>query len=513
MCASSGDLSPEAGQAVVAHLKGCAKCQTELVSVLRTLRVVAGGMEDQESPAVRQAASLRFAAALHASKQARIVDPQPGRHITPWLPLAAATLVLVLGGVLTHSALAVKADEVLRTAVQAEEFRTLPSSRWVRLDVRPDPAHDSQPVAFMSIDREAGGQAAGLSDPLVQRGLPDAARRLLTTFSMDWRQPMSASPFQRWRAGLRDRRDTVTRRSDRIVVQTWTSDGPVREAALVLHRESYRVTRQRWVFDRVGVVEMKEVEPPMLQAGLRPPPVRIAASTPDVLDDVEIDARLALGAVGADVAGARVSQVGSVVRVEGGFASRGQAQAVERALRGMRHVELRPPTTRTSGNQPVVAGEGLAQRLQSLIADAEQRRRFAPELTGLTVRVRQRAEVLNGLGDRYSKQFTALTPGARTKLKKLLNLHFAALNKDLVTLESRLAILAGGSTGRRSTPLAAAPLDWARRARDGHEQAQRLERSVTALIADDGLEARDVAAGPLGQLAAIWATFNSVRRP
>jgi hypothetical protein len=197
--ASSGDLSPNAGRAVVEHLRECGSCRATLSGLLRTLAEVAAARDDSESPAVQDAAWMRFLAALHAQKQAIIHQP-PGSGPAPWWSLVAGSLVLALGLVLTRGSVAVQADEVLRRAGLAEEFMSASPRRWLRLDVRPLATQHDLHVS-LSIDRETGRDSAGLSDPIVQRGLPDVARRLLTGHRLNWREPMSPLPFQHWRAG------------------------------------------------------------------------------------------------------------------------------------------------------------------------------------------------------------------------------------------------------------------------------------------------------------------------
>ena len=275
----------------------------------------------------------------------------------------------MLAGVLTRSALAVKADEVLRHAVEAEEFRMRAISRSVRVDVTPTPRMIRPAVAFMSIDREAGGEAVGLVDALVQHGLPEAARSFLTSCRMDWRQPMSASPSRDgglvFESGATRSRDAPIGSSCRPGRVTVLCEKP-RSCSIATAIGS---ARQRWVFDRVGVVEMQRRKWRRRCSRLvsrrrqfaSPRRRRMSWTTSRSMHALLL-ARSAPTSLGRAYHGS-----GRMVRVEGGFASRSQAQAVERALRGMRQRNSGHRRSRTSATNPVVAGAGLMQRLDSLM--------------------------------------------------------------------------------------------------------------------------------------------------
>jgi hypothetical protein len=282
----------------------------------------------------------------------------------------------------------------------------------------------------------------------------------------------------------------------------------------------------------------------------------------DRLDRAEIDARIMLREAGLDLGGLiRISRASDSVRVDGVVLTDVQRRDVgERlsALPGVR-VALRVRDAAAVADAAANAGAGLGAGSGSGVsagagadvsagagggrgaaADGVQtpgsgasgtrqpalsrwlahtfaegttaRARFVPELTRLISIVGQRLAALQDLADRYqTADVRALAPDARARLQLLVNMHYDGLNRDLLALDSRMAVLFGSTERCLQTP--SAPSDWPHRAVTGLTHARTLDRQVQELLSHEDLPALDTTSDGHTHInrtfGALWDSVNA----
>lgn len=511
LCASTGELPPREGRDVVAHLRRCATCRDEYGRLIRTFVMIAGG-DEFSSPAPTAAttgATMRFVSRLHAQKQAS-VPVTPATRAKQWLPAAAVIFVVFVGAVLTRGTVVVQADQVLRQALLRERSYLPVHDAWLQIDVRPIMVNGRARVRTVSALRPVSELRLAGVRPELRRVLPHDVAAALDEYRVDWEAPLDVHTFQAWRARLGERHDAVSRSRRDIVLRTSTPIGArLREVELALDRESYQVVRVVWTVAEIGRLEIaRSAPPPHATTSVATSAAKNGHGDAAGLMDAELDARLVLRRTGLDLKGARVANTGASVLVTGATASRAQQRSLAASLGAIPSVELRLAPHSAPRTTDVVVGPQISAWTNRMFGETKEGREFVPTLRALATRVRDRVRVLNGLDERYSHaDVERLAPQTRAKLQRLLTLHFAALNDDLIELDGRLSLLAGTSAARRAVSLKAAPGDWRRRAQAAHSAADVLGASIEPLVTLD-------APGQLGTTTAflslrrVWESIN-----
>ena len=507
LCASTGELPPREGREVVAHLCRCAACRDEFGRLIRTFMMVAG--RDEFYSPVSASATARFVSRLHAQKQASLPVTSATRA-KQWLPAAAVIFVVFMGAMLTRGTVVVQADQVLRQALLRERSYLPVHDAWLQIDVKPIIVNGRPRVRTVSALRPVSELRLAGAPPELRQVLPHDVASALDEYRVDWEAPLDVHTFQAWRARLGERHDAVTRGRRDIVLRTSTPIGAVlREVELVLDRESYQVVRIAWTVAEIGRLEIaRSAAPPHATTSVATRAANNGHGEAAALMDAELDARLVLRRTGLDLKGTGVANTGASVLVTGVTPSRAQQRSLAASLGAIPSVELRlAPHRSAPRTTDVVVGPKISAWTNRMFGETKEGREFVPTLRTLAARVHERVRILNGLDERYSRaDVEHLPPQVRAKLQHLLNLHFAALNDDLIELDGRLSLLAGTSAARRAVSLKAAPNDWRRRVQATRPAANVLGASIEPLVTLD-------APGQLGttaflSLRRVWESIN-----
>jgi hypothetical protein len=229
---------------------------------------------------------------------------------------------------------AVKASELLRRAVQAEQNAPQPAGR-IRIRTR-----RSTLVRAARIERVSDLPA----DPAEIRAMFDAA-------GYSWDDPLSAQAFVRWRDGLKQKKDRVTSAEGSFVVSTSTSEGSLAEARLTLRADDLHAVSGTLQFRSTETVEMTELAddaagaPPRQTEPLaRPESARpaVPAAPSQLGPGDELHVIAALHRIGADLGEpVEVRREGGAVLVSGVGLTPERQEQVRAALSGIPGVEVR----------------------------------------------------------------------------------------------------------------------------------------------------------------------------
>jgi hypothetical protein len=267
----------------------------------------------------------------------------------------------------------------------------------------------------------------------------------------NWGEPLSARSFQDWRAGLRERRDTVTvihagdpERAYRV--RTETAAGVLHSATLTLRARDLRPTQGAFEFAGEEPVEMEEAgsapHPELLQPRPAEPklePKAVAADTPASPADT-LHVLAALNEIGADVGEPiEVSEDARhqvLVRASGLTAER--ARQVAAVLESLPHVKIvlnaenggplssRPTITeRSFAGMPRTLRQKFEDRLGGVVGLQEATDRIL-EASGLAV---AQAHALEVLATKFPPQTEeGLAEVDRALLHRLRQGHVTALD-------------------------------------------------------------------------------------
>jgi hypothetical protein len=569
--ATEGAMPPEEARPILAHLRTCTRCREELQESDAVTKAAAVCL-DEEFGNDTLPRRTRFRQKLEAFSQsqqrllAQIVRVVrlPGSR---WLSAAAVGPLLLAGLMLFNTSMAVvQADALLERVVLESHARPSGLTQQIQVTVTPAASEAAPPawsrrhgvkrpqrapldVPPFSVVREAvdGVVAVPAGSPAYAASVepPPALKRLFELQPVDWQRPLSVESLRAWRRALTNKHDEIRNEGESLLVlRTTTTEGVLREASLFVQRDTYRVIRQMLVFEGIGRVEIAELaqwvhnSAPAAGSGARSDAGGGTAESGgaaadrakldrDRLDRSEIDARIALREAGLDLGGlVRVARAGDSVHVDGIAPTDTQRRDLEAQLStlpGVR-VALRLGTAReaattadggaaSSGAAAPSTQPALSHWLAHTFPDGTAARaRFVPELTRLVSQVGQRLTALQDLAERYqTEDIRALSSAARARLQLLLNLHYEGLNRDLLALDSRMAVLFGST--ERCVQVTMAPADWPHRAVTGLTHARALDRQVQELLTHDDLPALDAAGNSNDHASrtfgALWDSVNA----
>jgi hypothetical protein len=279
----SDELPASERQSAFDHLASCRECCQRMEET--------GTVVGELQQAVQKEDFDRFSARLASVPAPAGLLPRLARFS---VTAASAAAALTVGLFIWNSSTPpVSATELLDRAVREESQQT---KRAVRVRVR-----------------DAGGVCAVSSEilPVAQAGPScERIRSRLAGGNWDWRNPLSAQGFQRWRSSLRDRHDTVTEEPGVFKLRTSTSRGELRAATLQVRTSDFHSMTMRLEFAESATIEIAEDSSPETTAEVAPelaasfkPTVTtpLAPASPpqkadlaEQLDSAEIQVRVAL---------------------------------------------------------------------------------------------------------------------------------------------------------------------------------------------------------------------------
>jgi hypothetical protein len=296
---STGDASRWQRARLQRHLDRCAACAARLdgweaaTSVYREF-VNRDGDSEERARLARFEARLRREpmspppAALAWSRQVLSLRPIG----IGWRSIAAA-VVIVAGGLFGFLPLqeTITADALVARAVANDRQCPCPRADMVTIVASPQrgsahthaggaPAHR---VALSGGSTEMSRDESALRDLMSERGAH--ARELaerLAEYAFDWQVPLSARPYQEWRAAITARTESYDWiASDRVRVSTQAASGRIERAELILRTTDYRPVGQTWQFADGFAVELRlfERETPAVPSPTLPALNRIAAAS------------------------------------------------------------------------------------------------------------------------------------------------------------------------------------------------------------------------------------------
>jgi hypothetical protein len=416
------------------HLEACAACSGRLRDL-----AVAGAAYREYLTSIQAAAPPSPPRPWH-SLDSLIAEHEAARSRHAWrwwmVPaLGAAVCVGVVIGLLVRRpgpAPSIPANELLARSAAME----LPVNRSIALRVHGRSV--VRPAVLLSSSTERDPDLTHLAM------LFDEAR-------YSWREPLSARSFEDWRAGLREKRDSVTvvhsgdpERAYRV--RTETATGVLRSATLTLRAKDLRPTQGAFEFQGEQPVEIEEAgaAPPPETSQLRTvepklEPKAVAAYTPASPEDT-LHVLAALNEIGADVGEpieiAEDAQHQVLVRASGLTPER--ARQVAAVLESLPHVKMvlsagngsplsaRPTLTeRSSTGMPRTLRQKFEDSLGGAVALQEVTDRVL-EASGLAV---AQAHALEVLATKFPPQTEAgLAEADSGLLRRLRQGHLMALD-------------------------------------------------------------------------------------
>ncbi len=238
-----------------------------------------------------------------------------------------------------------------------------------------------------------------------------------------WNDLLSARSFQRWRASLHEKHDSIHKSAQSTEVSTSTSEGAIREASLQLRLEDYHPVAAWFEFaDASGLTSTIEVEesaetsiPPETALSI-PTPARNPIPRPqqqqpailDAMDEAEAKVRLALHHANLDTnILLTVERSPQAVKVWGVVPTDTAKSALAASLQNIPSVELSAHTEaeqeQSHGSLPWQAfqGEGLplaSAQMQSLFAnDSQGHEKFLSSIDADTRRLLGEAKTRDAL--------------------------------------------------------------------------------------------------------------------
>ncbi len=411
--------------------------------------------------------------------------------------LRPTTAVAVTFGFVLLALYTVKidADQLVRDALKAETIgvATRPGGAFVTFT----PDGIGEPVSLVQVLGPRGNV------DFVAAHLPSLVTHRLESLNFDLAQPLSVAAFADWRNSLAQKQERVERdRSDgTLTLRTTTTAGDLREAVLTLESDTYRVTREMLVFPGVGRLEFAVVSRELAEAlaplAERRPAATIAtpsSSIPayDPLDLTELRARFVVGAAALDMQGdVRVFRLTGSVHVDGIVPRDVPTRAARTQLAALPGVTV---TLRPKANDPASGGLAQAQTGSPAVPGSSatsfagngSRDAFVPALTGQIATVHRRLEILRELATRYPEpEVQAFPRDAQGALQRLLDLHYRALNRALLQLDTRVAML--GGTQHRAPLTPRVPSDWRSRIGLALSQTTALDALTRDLVFHDDL--------------------------
>lgn len=511
---SAGDLSRRQADVIARHVTTCTACAAQLraweatLAACRTHDAAAAPMAD-DATTVR-----RFELRLRREPRAR---RSAARLASAWMPAprvrwlhAAAALILAAACILwlRPAQATLSAETLIARAVDSDQRSPRASASAVTIAQRPAAgvAHAARAPRTTHAAYASGATTARGRAFVSDRG-PDAREleRRLAVYWFDWQAPLSAKPFQHWRASAsaQGRSDSLEWVDDTLVrVSTSASAGRVRRAEIMLRAPDYRPVAQVWRFADGFEVELRILDRPAPPAAATPAMTTAAVSkalpaaiaAPRSPEETELDLRTALERAGivldrrvsirrvpdaaaeaaaatagaatavetvaTDAVDARTPAIKAIV-IDGRAPARA-ARRIADAARGLAGVDVR---LRAAGAPEAAASAvaspspGLQDWLDRTFGASDQRDTFMPRASELHARFQDAVAALADLAAHYPSSADArLSPAARRQLRRLTEAYYARVTSSYERLETHLAPLTG-TVSRRLLP-DDAPAEW-----------------------------------------------------
>lgn len=524
---SSNELRGRPARSVRDHVEHCVRCRERLASYHRVLedyrRLVGAGDDGREA-----ARTGEFRRLMRAETQAR---PRAGVAGVRWA--AQAAVILVIAGALflwtRHAEVALSAEALIARAVEGERAAPATSGEAVSIataSARPPAGATASTRAragarhIAAVSAEAQSAAGG--ERVAERGqmTQELARRLVGHW-FDWRVPLSARPFQHWRASIAEPQDSVEWiDASRIRVSTISRAGPIASAELELEVPSYRPVGHVWRFADGFEVELRATPiRPQQPSGPRPSPetsavaasLRPAVPVATGLDDAEVQTRHALERLHVRLGRhltVRRSRSGLVIegRVGGGDLARAVAKAAAEIPRVESRVRTGPPAAAEASPLPGPT-PALALWLDRTFGAGPLRDTFLGDARELRGDLADAGRTLRELAVRYPRTVTDRLPArTRARLDDLAQAYYVRLVTSFERLEQHLAPLTG-TLGRPMLP-GRVPGGWRNQARGLVDAIDEVDAAFDTLAdptltTGDALEdrARDVLRPALAAVA------------
>jgi hypothetical protein len=390
------DLSPPESSVIEDHLRGCADCRDRLQALREALddyvRFHREILKPSLPPPPRQWAPIQF-------PKAKVVRFPSAR----WLAAAAAIAALVLLAVRFARAPEVRAAEILRKAIVAEQ--AMPQSR-ARIRIR---------SRSRALDRPArlDGNPAGAETPAAA-----ALRAMFDAAGFGWQDPLSAATFSRWRDTLPEKQDRIDENAEVFLIQTSTPAGPLYEATLTLRRRDLHAVactlRLRSGGDVIEMTELSGVAEPIPAPPQPRPAVAVAPPAPanpaTVGDELQVIA--ALHRIGADLGEpVEVERAGESILVRVSGVDERRRDQIRAALSGIPTAQVQfEEVHKNPARSPLHPSvpDAQTERVNPLIADLQAHlgheasaADLRDELIEATDQAEQRAFALRSLARRF----------------------------------------------------------------------------------------------------------------
>ncbi len=490
----------------------------------------------------------RAAAEAPSSRWSRLLPHFRFAGFTNMNPFLASAAVVVVASVILffiwqRSMPSVSASELMQRAEIADGNSVQsgkPGVIYQKVQIR-------TPYASIERDlyRDREGRRVPKSQPVGAEFTPLKAK--LNIAGVNWDEPLSASSYKAWHDKQGGESDHVRRSGKNLLtVTTKTLGGIVVEESLTVREGDFHPVKRTVELLDVGTVEIAELNyvvlnwnavntdlfEPLTPAVPANPsiradavPVAPAVPTPAQLLGAELQARVALHTVGADL-GEQVEVIHDshalAVVVRGLANTPGRKQELVGALQGIPNLNVRLRTVEEAvaegGSQDIappdrevaVSGHpGLEEKLVEVFPNVEERSAFVNRVLGLFDQALAHAWALRRLEERYgSDQIAPLTQSDRQTLELLVRDHVATIREEISDGEESLERLRVRVAPMPVNPgnLSAAE-DWRESMHEMFNSLQRIQGDVTSLLAGSG----DVQSDPEGLSRDFEATLGRAK--
>ncbi len=445
-------------------------------------------------------------------------------NMNPFLASAAVILVasVVLFFIWQRSMPSVSASELLQRAESADRNLAQsgkPGVIYQKVQIR-------TPHASVERDlyRDREGRRRPKAQPLAAEITPLKAK--LNIAGVNWDEPLSASSYKAWHDSQSQESDQVRRSGKNLLtVSTKTSGGIVAEESLTVREGDFHPVKRTVELLDVGRVEIAELDYVVLNwsavsADLFEPltpavpanpsiraevvPVAPAVPTPAQLLDAELQARVALHTVGADL-GEQVDVIHEeralVVVVRGLANTSGRKQELVGALQGIPNLEIRLHTVEEAmaerGSQEIAAPDrevavsghpALEERLVERFPNVRERSAFVNRALGLFDQALAHAWALRHLEERYTPdQVGLLSQSDRQTLELLMRDHVATIRQGISDGEQLLGpFVLRTPTTLENPGKPRTEEDWRKSEHEVFQSVEEIQADVAKLLAGSG---------------------------
>jgi hypothetical protein len=354
--------------------------------------------------------------------------------------------------------------------------------------------------------------------------------------SLSWDDPLSPQTYNRWRAGIAEERDTVTRVGGGLLrLDTTASSGPIAQASLTVRATDYHAVEEDFRLRDDSEVEIAEVSydvvgfaslsPDIFGSTAQLPALKlpVKAAVKSVADDTELamtelQVCATLHDLGADL-GEQIDiqpEKDGLVRVDGVAADDARKHQLVAALQGIPRTQLHIETVAQAAEHQqassvsgpvrvaVMAGATplLEASLKQRFPDVDQRTAYINQTLSLAQGASARAWALNRLAERYtSQQIALLDTASRQRLGMLLGDHLAALREDSNRLQNQLGQVLSSTSNTAAANTASSKFaspetqertdDWCTHAHRVHSSVETVNESVAVLLTGSSTDEND----------------------